>query len=65
MKPFDVFFLYSFCSISVYCNWTFDSFLCWPPTRAGDKALQHCPSTRGLDPSSKSSMQESFIHAAL
>jgi hypothetical protein len=46
----EIFFLYYF---TVYCNWTFDSFLCWPPTKAGELALQKCPPTKGLDPTSK------------
>lgn len=36
---------------TLYCNWTFDKFLCWPPTKAGEVALQKCPATKGLDSS--------------
>ncbi|XP_049852895.1 PDF receptor-like [Schistocerca gregaria] len=33
----------------LYCNWTWDLVLCWPPTRAGTTAEQRCPSFNGLD----------------
>ncbi|XP_049800301.1 PDF receptor-like [Schistocerca nitens] len=33
----------------LYCNWTWDLVLCWPPTRAGTTAKQRCPSFNGLD----------------
>ncbi|XP_049800306.1 PDF receptor-like [Schistocerca nitens] len=33
----------------LYCNWTWDQVLCWPPTRAGTTAKQRCPSFNGLD----------------
>ncbi|XP_059468350.1 PDF receptor [Neocloeon triangulifer] len=36
----------------LYCNWTWDSILCWPPTKAGDTARQRCPRDKGgVDPS--------------
>lgn len=38
----------------VFCNWTWDSVLCWPPTRAATTASQKCPKDRGIDPTSKS-----------
>ncbi|XP_068159091.1 PDF receptor isoform X1 [Drosophila tropicalis] len=28
----------------IYCNWTWDSLLCWPPTPAGMLARMNCPS---------------------
>ncbi|XP_059607496.1 PDF receptor [Phlebotomus argentipes] len=34
-----------------YCNWTWDSVLCWPPTPAGTIVRQKCPLRHGLDPS--------------
>lgn len=33
----------------MYCNATYDSFLCWPPTMAGNTARQHCPPVRLSD----------------
>ncbi|CAO1380408.1 unnamed protein product [Diamesa hyperborea] len=36
---------------TAYCNWTFDSILCWPPTKAGEIALQRCPAAKGIDTS--------------
>lgn len=39
--------------VSAYCNWTFDSILCWPPTKAGEIALQRCPAAKGIDTSSE------------
>ncbi|XP_061723637.1 PDF receptor-like [Cydia pomonella] len=36
---------------TVYCNATFDSYLCWPPTPAGEVASQHCPPARLSDTS--------------
>ncbi|GFG35417.1 hypothetical protein Cfor_07744 [Coptotermes formosanus] len=33
----------------LYCNWTWDTVLCWPPTRAGTTAKQRCPSDKGVD----------------
>lgn len=39
--------------LSAYCNWTFDSILCWPPTKAGDIALQRCPAAKGIDTTSE------------
>ncbi len=37
----------------VYCNWAFDSILCWPPTEAGEIAYQRCPTGKVTDSSSK------------
>ncbi|KAK6629841.1 hypothetical protein RUM43_003661 [Polyplax serrata] len=34
----------------IYCNWTWDSVLCWPPTKAAAVAVQNCPKDRGIDP---------------
>ena len=37
-----------------FCPMVFDSFLCWPRTKAGDKVWQKCPDgVRGLDGESK------------
>lgn len=36
-----------------YCNSTWDTFLCWPPTPANTIVKQPCPSANGLDVSSK------------
>ena len=37
-----------------YCPSVFDGFLCWPPTKAGDKVSLPCPEgVRGLDHESK------------
>ncbi|XP_037935677.1 PDF receptor [Teleopsis dalmanni] len=34
----------------IFCNWTWDQFLCWPPTPAGVLARMHCPSGwHGID----------------
>ncbi|GAB0093914.1 GPCR, family 2, extracellular hormone receptor domain [Sergentomyia squamirostris] len=33
-----------------YCNWTWDSVLCWPPTPSGTIIRQRCPYRHGLDP---------------
>jgi len=27
----------------LYCNWTWDTLLCWPPTPAGVLARMNCP----------------------
>lgn len=35
----------------LYCNWTWDQVLCWPPTKAGTTATQRCPRDKGIDPS--------------
>ncbi|EEB11610.1 class B secretin-like G-protein coupled receptor GPRcal2, putative [Pediculus humanus corporis] len=35
----------------IYCNWTWDSVLCWPPTKEDTVAVQNCPKDRGIDPS--------------
>ncbi|XP_055914545.1 PDF receptor isoform X2 [Eupeodes corollae] len=33
-----------------YCNWTWDQFLCWPPTPAGVLARMRCPAVgHGID----------------
>ena len=38
-----------------YCPMVFDSLLCWPRTKAGEKVWQKCPDgVRGLDGESKS-----------
>lgn len=42
-----------FSFFSAYCNWTFDSILCWPPTKAGEIALQRCPAAKGIDTTSE------------
>ncbi|XP_049279756.1 PDF receptor [Anopheles funestus] len=34
-----------------YCNWTWDSILCWPPTPANLTIRQRCPSGHGIDTS--------------
>ncbi|XP_062138818.1 PDF receptor isoform X3 [Drosophila sulfurigaster albostrigata] len=35
----------------IYCNWTWDSLLCWPPTPAGVLARMNCPAGyHGVDP---------------
>ncbi|XP_031635133.1 PDF receptor isoform X2 [Contarinia nasturtii] len=33
----------------LYCNFTFDGFLCWPPTLANATVQQQCPQCNGLD----------------
>ncbi|CAJ0580843.1 unnamed protein product, partial [Mesorhabditis spiculigera] len=33
-----------------WCNATWDTVLCWPPTRANASAIQQCPDLKGLDP---------------
>ncbi|XP_026742113.1 PDF receptor-like, partial [Trichoplusia ni] len=35
---------------SLYCNSTYDGFLCWPPTLAGETSHQHCPDIQLSDP---------------
>ncbi|XP_026470195.1 PDF receptor-like, partial [Ctenocephalides felis] len=37
----------------LFCNWTWDSLLCWPPTKANSGIKQKCSlvkGQRGLDP---------------
>uniref|UniRef100_A0A182P412 G-protein coupled receptors family 2 profile 2 domain-containing protein n=1 Tax=Anopheles epiroticus TaxID=199890 RepID=A0A182P412_9DIPT len=34
-----------------YCNWTWDSILCWPPTAANSTIRMRCPSAYGIDTS--------------
>ncbi|XP_040175431.1 PDF receptor isoform X3 [Anopheles arabiensis] len=34
-----------------YCNWTWDSILCWPPTPANLTIRQRCPPAHGIDTS--------------
>lgn len=43
--------------ILVYCNWTWDTILCWPPTEAGKTVTQKCPHGHGIDSTSKYFMQ--------
>ncbi|KAG5680989.1 hypothetical protein PVAND_010463 [Polypedilum vanderplanki] len=40
---------FSFPNDTLYCNWIFDSILCWPPTQAGESVFLRCPPTKGLD----------------
>ena len=41
-------------STLLYCPMVFDSYLCWPKTKAGEKVWQRCPEgVRGLDNESK------------
>lgn len=37
----------------LYCNWTWDLILCWPPTPAGSNVYQKCPMGHGIDSTSK------------
>ncbi|XP_055606877.1 PDF receptor isoform X2 [Uranotaenia lowii] len=32
-----------------YCNWTWDTVLCWPPIPAGSAIRQRCPPMHGVD----------------
>uniref|UniRef100_A0A182QRK9 G-protein coupled receptors family 2 profile 2 domain-containing protein n=1 Tax=Anopheles farauti TaxID=69004 RepID=A0A182QRK9_9DIPT len=34
-----------------YCNWTWDSILCWPPAAANSTIRQRCPPAHGIDTS--------------
>ncbi|XP_017095129.2 PDF receptor isoform X2 [Drosophila bipectinata] len=34
---------YTLPQTGLYCNWTWDTLLCWPPTPAGVLARMHCP----------------------
>uniref|UniRef100_A0A8D8ISA7 PDF receptor n=2 Tax=Culex pipiens TaxID=7175 RepID=A0A8D8ISA7_CULPI len=34
-----------------YCNWTWDTILCWPPAPAGSVIRQRCPPGHGIDTS--------------
>nr|QKL20129.1 pigment-dispersing factor receptor [Euperipatoides rowelli] len=34
----------------LYCNTTFDLFLCWPPAKAGEVVPLRCPPVPGVDP---------------
>ncbi|CAK9303049.1 unnamed protein product [Gordionus sp. m RMFG-2023] len=34
-----------------YCNASYDSILCWPPTKAGVLIMQSCPPLKGIDQS--------------
>ncbi|XP_058455071.1 PDF receptor isoform X2 [Malaya genurostris] len=34
-----------------YCNWTWDTILCWPPTPASSIIRQRCPPAHGIDTS--------------
>ena len=41
-------------STDLFCPMVFDSYLCWPRTKAGEKVWQKCPEgVRGLDNESK------------
>ena len=41
-------------STLLFCPMVFDSYLCWPKTKAGEKVWQRCPEgVRGLDNESK------------
>ncbi|XP_066602041.1 PDF receptor [Prorops nasuta] len=33
----------------IWCNWAWDSVLCWPPTKASTTASQKCPFENGFD----------------
>ncbi|XP_014203665.1 PDF receptor [Copidosoma floridanum] len=33
----------------IWCNWTFDSILCWPPTKASTMSRLRCPQLNGVD----------------
>ncbi|GLV37741.1 Pigment-dispersing factor receptor [Carabus blaptoides fortunei] len=33
----------------IFCNTTWDGYLCWPPTQAGENSTQRCPSVIGFD----------------
>lgn len=37
----------------LYCNYTWDSYLCWPPTQANTIIRQPCPPINGIDVTSK------------
>lgn len=40
--------------LGIYCNWTWDTLLCWPPTPAGVLARMNCPGGyHGVDTRSK------------
>lgn len=40
--------------VGAFCNWTWDGFLCWPPTPGGVLAHLHCPAGwHGVDTQSK------------
>ncbi len=49
-----IIFLSLLCEFLDYCNATFDSLECWPPTPANQTVLQQCPPVKGVDPNSKS-----------
>ncbi|XP_034943280.1 PDF receptor [Chelonus insularis] len=34
----------------IWCNWAWDSILCWPPVKASTTATQQCPLANGVDP---------------
>ncbi|XP_046741752.1 PDF receptor [Diprion similis] len=33
----------------IWCNWAWDSILCWPPTKASTSARHRCPRENGID----------------
>ncbi|XP_033223584.1 PDF receptor [Belonocnema kinseyi] len=33
----------------LWCNWVWDSILCWPPTKAGSSTKLRCPLEKGID----------------
>ncbi|CAH2103368.1 unnamed protein product [Euphydryas editha] len=36
---------------AIFCNTTFDTYLCWPPTKANTVIQQNCPKVHLSDPS--------------
>ena len=60
---FNTCFIFVFSDTSeVFCPMVFDSFLCWPRTKAGGKVWQKCPEgVRGLDSQSKLTQWAKFL----